>query len=275
MFIEPSEFLTRFDSSLNNVSRIRIVSAWVTENPLLDLIEDRSESGSISVQTIAGTSSNLSHPDALARLLRIGDGELKLGNSLSPRGIFHPKLYIFDAGDSEKMWIGSANFTNGGFPTRVCDGNFEVVFETNVIEQVRECNTWFDNLWSKLAYADDQTIKDYRSCWNKRRPTKAQKKAAGIPTVEHPMDLNLIERRHLRSILRIMSENDASRVRFGTTGRFGRSEAGARPNFQIQPREEDREVAFKGRRRFNKLFKSSNLTEPYEIDEITAAVERH
>ena len=51
---------------------------------------------------------------------------------------FRPKVFIFHGSGRSVAWIGSANFTSGGF-----EMNNEAVFETSETGSVQD---WFDDL---------------------------------------------------------------------------------------------------------------------------------
>ena len=102
----------------------------------------------MKVRAIVGLWGNLTEPFALRTLAKIG--QLRLADS-SRR--FHPKVYLFRGNERSVAWIGSANFTSGGFGI-----NEEVMLETSDTETAQN---WFSDLWERCNPLDDSAIDDY------------------------------------------------------------------------------------------------------------------
>ena len=93
----------------NGRRRLDLVSAWATEHDGLRLLEERAEQG-LQVRAIVGLWNYITEPEALRRLDRLGKLRLAGGGRR-----FHPKVYLFRGQGRTSAWIGSANFTAGGF----------------------------------------------------------------------------------------------------------------------------------------------------------------
>ena len=100
------------------------------------------------VRAVVGLWGNLTDPRALKMLA--STGELR-GADAGRR--FHPKVFIFRGGDRSVAWVGSANFTSGGFGM-----NEEALFETSDTQSVQD---WFDDLWGRCDPLDDAAIDAY------------------------------------------------------------------------------------------------------------------
>ncbi len=77
-------------------------------------------------------------------------GELRLVDATRR---FHPKVFLFRGSGRLVAWIGSANFTSGGFGM-----NEEVLFETTDAQTVAG---WFDQLWNQCGPMGDRDINEY------------------------------------------------------------------------------------------------------------------
>ncbi|MCY4188291.1 MAG: phospholipase D family protein [Bryobacterales bacterium] len=124
----------------------------------------------VRVRAIVGISGNATHPDALDKLYEIADKKLMIVPKDDP--LFHPKLYLFDGGGAitRRAWVGSANFTKGGFgdhPT----ANEEMMLEVGD-DQADALATWFEEQWARFKERWDrcpmntrEVIEKYRKDW--------------------------------------------------------------------------------------------------------------
>lgn len=154
MLITHKNILCRFTKNLEWATRVDLAVAWVTENKGFRALHERASSLEIrAVVGFSGSHNNITQPAALKTLSNIG--QLRRTAVNSP--LFHPKVYIFRGADRSVAWIGSANFTGGGF-----EKNEELLLETSDTEDV-EC--WFDRLWKqcKCTPLDESAIKSYEN----------------------------------------------------------------------------------------------------------------
>lgn len=150
MILTTKALKARFEANLARSNRVEIATAWATNGPALELLCKAVEVEGVKVRAVVGTYGNATHPDALDRLNSIGT--LRLAES--DGAMFHPKVYIFHGSDASRAWIGSANFTGGGF-----DRNEEVVHET---DDVAGAAVWFARRWRACGRLPRGAIDKYR-----------------------------------------------------------------------------------------------------------------
>ena len=174
MLIDPGTIAGRFEENLEWANRLDLVSAWATEHDGLCLLEERAEQG-LRVRAIVGLWNYITEPKALRRLHRLG--KLRLAGGARR---FHPKVYLFRGQSRTVAWVGSANFTAGGFAT-----NEEAVFESEDTDSVKR---WFKNLWRKCGRLDENAIDEYERARKKNPPPRQSLAEAGGGMTE-PMTL--------------------------------------------------------------------------------------
>ena len=175
MLIDPETIADRFEENLGWANRLDLVSAWATtKHDGLRLLEKRVKQG-LKVRAIVGLWNYITEPEALRRLDRLGKLRLAGGGRR-----FHPKVYLFRGQDRTVAWVGSANFTAGGFAV-----NEEAVFETGDTESVI---SWFKNLWKDCDRLDENAIDDYQKARKKNPPPRQSLAEAGGGMTE-PMTL--------------------------------------------------------------------------------------
>ena len=146
MLITDEDILPRFLEHLSWATEIDLATAWATSNQGLSALCQQVPS--LEVRAVVGLWGNLTDPFALRMLAK--NGQLR-GADAGRR--FHPKVFIFRGGGKSVAWVGSANFTSGGFAM-----NEEALFETSVTESVQH---WFDDLWEYCDLLDDAAIDAY------------------------------------------------------------------------------------------------------------------
>ena len=174
MLIDPGTIAGRFEENLKWARRLDLVSAWATEHDGLRLLEERAEQG-LQVRAIVGLWNYITEPEALRRLDRLGKLRLAGGGRR-----FHPKVYLFRGQGRTSAWIGSANFTAGGFAI-----NEEAVFESGDTESVA---VWFKKLWQGCGPLDENAIDAYERA-RKNNPPPRQPLAGAGGRMTAPMTL--------------------------------------------------------------------------------------
>ena len=119
MLITNENILHRFSEHLSWATEIDLATAWATSNGGLRALQRRVPS--LEVRAVVGLWGNLTEPFALKILANMG--QLRAADA-SRR--FHPKVFVFRAAGRSVAWVGSANFTSGGFGM-----NEEALFETS------------------------------------------------------------------------------------------------------------------------------------------------
>ena len=105
-----------------------------------------------------------------ARLLEAT--ELRVARA-PPGGIFHPKFYRFHGLEGTVCWVGSPNFTRGGF-----GGNTELVKE--FADTNDERRAWFEALWQGLEEDPRPAIAQYEGHYRPPRPLGVQGRCNGM-----------------------------------------------------------------------------------------------
>ena len=158
MLIDQRNILNRFAEHLTWATDVDIATAWATSNDGLRSLQQLNPS--IRVRAVVGLWGNLTDPMTLQTLTEIG--ELRLVDA-SRR--FHPKVFLFRGAGRIVAWIGSANFTSGGFGM-----NEEAMFETN---DARPVAGWFDQLWNQCGPIGDHDIDEYAATRRRAPPLRS------------------------------------------------------------------------------------------------------
>ena len=172
MLIKHREILARFRSHLEWARELDMATAWVTSHEGLRLLVQRTRP--LRVRAVVGLWGNQTDPVALRKLARIGKLRLVEGDRR-----FHPKVYIFRGDEKTVAWVGSANFTTGGFVM-----NEEAMFETSATKSVEK---WFNELWSDCGPPDNTAIDKYERLRRKKPPTPLNLEKS--TRIEKPMKL--------------------------------------------------------------------------------------
>ena len=161
----------RFTELLKNHTKVDIATAWATCGKHLRALADAERSG-VKVRAIVGIAGSATHPDALDKLNRITNGDLRIVDE-SGR-LFHPKLYLFGRRNgtvTHQALIGSANFTKAGFAHH-STANEEMMLEVGPGAQADELAAWFEERWNH--YARDtpisEVIRRYTEGWKPPHP---------------------------------------------------------------------------------------------------------
>jgi NgoFVII-like restriction endonuclease len=158
MVLLPTEkLLGEFEKRVTSASRIDIAVAWVGPSPALELLRAVARKKKISVSVAVGLSGNSTIPEALRSLQEFATVRI----AHSTVGIFHPKFYLFQSDEEVICWIGSANFTLGGFVV-----NSELV---NEFADDGPARKWFEGFWDRLNPDPKNEIDRYIAAW-KRPP---------------------------------------------------------------------------------------------------------
>ena len=146
MLIEAQDIPSRFSEHLEWATRVDIATAWATGNDGLRKLQEKSER--LKIRVVVGLWGNITDSMVLRTLDSIG----KLRIVDSDRR-FHPKIFVFRNRKKSVAWVGSANFTSGGF-----GGNEELMFEVRDTEAIE---VWFKRLWRGCDRLEDGAIDEY------------------------------------------------------------------------------------------------------------------
>lgn len=169
MLITNENILQHFKKHLAWAKKIDLATAWATSNEGLRALQRQTPN--IEVRAVVGLWGHLTDPFALKMLA--GIGELRAAEA---HRRFHPKVFVFRRAGRSVAWIGSANFTSGGFGR-----NEEALFETEDTDTVRD---WFEVLWTQCAPLDETAIEEYarrRRANNPRLPPRRPVTHVGTP----------------------------------------------------------------------------------------------
>ena len=165
MLITHEEILDRFLENLSWATEIDLATAWATSNEGLRALQRHAPS--LEIRAVVGLWGNQTEPVALKMLADVG--QLRTADA---RRRFHPKVFVFRSPGRSVAWIGSANFTGGGFGM-----NEEALFETSDTESVQ---AWFDDLWEHCDPLDDGAIDDYAQSRRSNPPAPQSRPPAAL-----------------------------------------------------------------------------------------------
>ena len=177
MLINHENIQRRFSENLVWATGIDLATAWANSNGglrELEALKDRT--APLEVRSVVGLWGTTTTSGALG----LADmGELRVADA-SRR--FHPKVYVFRSESRSVAWIGSANFTSGGFGM-----NEEALFETPDTETVEN---WFDRLWKQCGPLGECAINNYAESRKENRPRLASR----LPVTVDSTPMQLLEK---------------------------------------------------------------------------------
>ena len=168
MLIETKDILRRFCENIEWATSIDLATAWATENDGLYKLCQLKETSDLEIRAIVGLWGNFTHPMALKILDRIG--RLRI---VDENQHFHPKIYVFRSPKKSVAWVGSANFTKGGFEL-----NEELLLATS---DTKTIENWFDRLWHKCDHLQDGAIDEYAKHRKQNQPNPPSLPQGPIP----------------------------------------------------------------------------------------------
>lgn len=173
MLITRHEIRRRFQENLSWATAVDIATAWATRHRALTELCDPGRA--IGIRAVCGLWGNITEPEALWRLTAAG--ELRIA---SQARLFHPKVYVFRGRKRSVAWVGSANFTYGGF-----ECNEETLFETGDTAAMEE---WFEDLWEESSPAGEGDIEHYAR-ERRKNPPAVQQREDPLERHELPLDV--------------------------------------------------------------------------------------
>ena len=175
MLIRSEDMQRCFREKLEWADKIDLATAWATNNAGLRDLRECQGAGHIEIRAIVGLWSNITDPATLRALEEIGSLRI-----VDESRCFHPKIYIFRRNEEAVAWIGSANFTSGGFGV-----NEELMFET---EDTRSIQEWFENRWERCGelQPDAIDIYEHRRIQNPNPPPRFPQPDQAYQDLDHP-----------------------------------------------------------------------------------------
>ena len=158
--IKSDALLKRLVGLLNDSTHVDIAVAWVGPGLAVDSLLEHAET--TETRIAVGLSGNATEPATIRRLMEHDNVELRVVPA-PPGGIFHSKFYRFGGQKRAICWIGSANFTRGGF-----GGNAELMNEFS--DRNGAGGAWFEDLWQGLDEDPGPAIAHYEEHYKPPRP---------------------------------------------------------------------------------------------------------
>src|SRR5665213_3051333 len=154
--LTAGSLLPAFEARLREAESIDLAVAWIGLGPQFDALTEAIDKRRVNVRAVVGLAGNFTDPTALSDLA--SRSELRISHlGTHSGGIFHPKVFVFRSARGSVAWIGSANFTNGGFLQ-----NDEAVWE---LDDPGDLTKWFSGLWSRLNADSGPDIAYYIANW--------------------------------------------------------------------------------------------------------------
>lgn len=195
--LPTSNLLVKFEQLISSASQIDIAVAWVGPSPALEILQTKAVQDGVRVRVAVGLSGNGTSPQALRTLQEFAEVRVARSNT----GIFHPKFYLFSSGAIGICWIGSANFTLGGFAI-----NSELV---NEFQDDGTARGWFEGLWNGLDPDPSDEIKKYVDGWKRPLGRGAGSSAPSRPETDDPLELLLATPQSWPEYLTALRSSDA------------------------------------------------------------------
>ena len=166
--VQCDALLNRFVELLRASTKVDIAVAWAGPGLAAERLVEHTRR--VRVRMVVGLSGSNTEPATLRRLMAAEKVELRVAPT-PQGGVFHPKFYRFLGAQGTVCWIGSANFTRGGF-----GGNAELVHEFRDRDDVG--GEWFEDLWEGLDEDPEPAVARYEEQY---RPPKARVHRGGSP----------------------------------------------------------------------------------------------
>ncbi len=178
--LQTMDLLPEFRRLLGECESVDIAVAWATDCNALNAFLKRAKDFKRKARVVVGISGNSTSPQALMKLSK----KVELTVTDGTKGVFHPKFYLFKMPRNRKAicWIGSANFSEGGFKR-----NDELVHE---FEDSGTAQAWFEELFERLRPGTKSRINSYIRDYVPPSRLEIRSPAAQPPT-RHPISLML------------------------------------------------------------------------------------
>ncbi len=150
---------------LRSYPHASIAVAWASaKTPVLDHLLAHPK---IIQKAVIGTHFYQTHPDVLDAFVK----STRVRFTLQPRGVFHPKLYLFWNSKRWEVLIGSANLTNAA----LTDNSEALLLVSDADDGASHLKgdiiTLIDGYWNNARAITTRDAKAYRQLWQRYQPT--------------------------------------------------------------------------------------------------------
>jgi hypothetical protein len=119
------------------------------------------------VKAVIGTHFYQTDPDVIDDF--IGSKNVKF--ILNPKGVFHPKCYLFGDEDKWEAIIGSGNFTRGALEV---NDELNILLSNNDGDHFERLSHIFDSYFTNAESVDEKGAKRYRNIWEDKKKKLAR-----------------------------------------------------------------------------------------------------
>lgn len=166
---DKAPLLGSLQDSFARAEQIKIVVSFVMESGVRLLLPDLQSAldRGVPVEILTSRYLNITEPSALYLLVDQLNGKVDIRVYESGNVAFHPKTYIFIAGDYGEVYVGSSNISKSGLVDGI-EWNYRLIEPQNP-EDYREFIANFDRLFSQARPIDEEWLKEYSLSWKKPR----------------------------------------------------------------------------------------------------------
>lgn len=163
LIITNSDLRTNLSRLTKKYENISFAVAWASAGT--EIFEELSENRNRIHKAVIGTHFYQTHPDVLDTFLESNNVRF----ILQPRGVFHPKIYIFWNQKHWEVLIGSANLTAAALTS-----NAETMILISDSDQAasslkKDVVTLIDSYWDKARSVSKDTALSYRALWSRQQ----------------------------------------------------------------------------------------------------------
>lgn len=167
------ELLSGQKKLLEQAKEIRIATALISDWALDFVVRNAKNTKPLKILLGINLPSSML---AMEKMLQLQD-EGKLECRLYVSSFFHCKLYLFEADDFKRGYIGSGNFTRGGFV-----GNVELFHRTDIESDYDSYREWFECEFEKAVPLSQQHINILQPVFE-RKSREQQKEAEEVKII--------------------------------------------------------------------------------------------
>lgn len=151
--------------ALKDANEIWIAVAMITMHGVNFLTENIPSNCKVNLVVGVDLPTN---PKALDKLIQLRSKlDLNIRIYTEENEFFHPKLYLVRGSHSQSVFIGSANFTNGGL-----NNNIEITIQIDDSINFNELKSWFTEIFNQAKPLTSSFVKIYKAKYSERRKQK-------------------------------------------------------------------------------------------------------